>query len=59
MNVLPTHLRDCLRLIYWEGLSGREVAEQMKTNPRTVATWHSRARQRLAVEFRKRGHGPL
>jgi RNA polymerase sigma factor (sigma-70 family) len=59
MNVLPTHLRDCLRLIYWEGLSGREVAEQMRTNPRTVAAWTSRARQRLAVEFRKRGHGPL
>jgi RNA polymerase sigma factor (sigma-70 family) len=54
MKVLPPHLRECLRLIYWEGLSGREVADRMETNPRTVATWSLRARQRLSREFRKR-----
>jgi RNA polymerase sigma factor (sigma-70 family) len=54
MKVLAPHLRECLRLIYWEGLSGREVAERMETNPRTVATWSLRARQRLSKEFRKR-----
>jgi RNA polymerase sigma factor (sigma-70 family) len=59
LNVLPPNLQECLRLIYWEGLSVREVAEQMDLNPRTVATWHSRARQRLSKEFRKRGHLPL
>jgi RNA polymerase sigma factor (sigma-70 family) len=58
LKVLPPHLQVCLRLIYWEGLSGRDVAKRMMTNPRTVATWHFRARQQLAEIFRKRGHGP-
>jgi RNA polymerase sigma factor (sigma-70 family) len=51
---LPDELRECVRLIYWEGLSGREVAERMGKNSRTVATWHSRARQRLARHFRQK-----
>jgi RNA polymerase sigma factor (sigma-70 family) len=56
LQSLSADHRECLRLIYWEDLSGMEVAERMGTNPRTVATWHLRGRKRLAEDFRKRGY---
>jgi DNA-directed RNA polymerase specialized sigma24 family protein len=59
MESLPPDQRECLRLIYWKGLSPNEAANCMGTNPRTVATWHLRGKSRLAEEFRKRGHWPL
>jgi RNA polymerase sigma factor (sigma-70 family) len=59
MKSLAPEVQECLRLIYWEGVSCGEVAERTGRNPRTIATWHSRARRRLAVEFRKRGYWPV
>lgn len=59
LKSLSADHRECLRLIYWEGLSVQEAAERMNTNPRTLATWHSRSKQRLAPEFRRRGYRGL
>jgi RNA polymerase sigma factor (sigma-70 family) len=59
LDSLPVHYRKCLRLLYFDGLSGKEAAKQIGVNPRTLAVWHLRARQLLAAKFRKRGHAHL
>jgi RNA polymerase sigma factor (sigma-70 family) len=58
LKSLSPRQRECLRLIYWEGLSVDQTAERMGVNSRTVATWHFRGRQQLAPKFRRRGYRP-
>jgi RNA polymerase sigma factor (sigma-70 family) len=58
IETLPERLRECLRLTYWEGLSGSAVAQQMGATVKTISTWNHRARQRLAMRLKRRGHWP-
>ena len=52
---LPPLMRLTLTLYFWEGLSVREIAEQLDVPTGTVKTWMFRARQRLRDQLAELG----
>jgi RNA polymerase sigma-70 factor (ECF subfamily) len=57
MHRLPLDQRILLELAYWEGLSGREIAQALEVGENTVRSRLSRARTALREELERVGAG--
>ncbi|MCI8540947.1 MAG: sigma-70 family RNA polymerase sigma factor [Erysipelotrichaceae bacterium] len=48
---LPTHYRNVIYLIYYEGYQQKEIAAILQKKEATIATWHRRAKQALKEDL--------
>ncbi|HMS17224.1 MAG TPA: sigma-70 family RNA polymerase sigma factor, partial [Planctomycetota bacterium] len=47
LSLLTHEQRTCFILFYWEGLSVKEIASELRTPENTVKTWMHRGRAKL------------